>query len=127
MKFQLQTAIGVGSKINSYAAKAATCTTNGHSAYTKCTGCGLTTGYTEYKATGHIKGPAATCITDQICTKCKVVIQARTGHDYSDTPTSYNKNVNGHTPIYKCTNCTSTKSDPQEAHTVNSYTDNGII
>ena len=47
-----------------------------------------------------------------------MVIQARTGHDYSDTPTSYNKNVNGHTPIYKCTNCTSTKSDPQEAHTV---------
>ena len=133
--------------------KAASCTADGWSSYTKCGYCSYcatekkvipATGHTKgpaatcttaqkctvcnaiiTNATGHTKGPAATCITDQICTKCKVVIQARTGHDYSDTPTSYNKNVNGHTPIYKCTNCTSTKSDPQEAHTVNSYTDNG--
>ena len=133
--------------------KAASCTADGWSSYTKCGYCSYcatekkvipATGHTKgpaatcttaqkctvcnaiiTNATGHTKGPAATCITDQICTKCKVVIQARTGHDYSDTPTSYNKNVNGHTPIYKCTNCTSTKSDSQEAHTVNSYTDNG--
>ena len=133
--------------------KAASCTADGWSSYTKCGYCSYcatekkvipATGHTKgpaatcttaqkctvcnaiiTNATEHTPGPAATCITDQICTKCKVVIQARTGHDYSDTPTSYNKNVNGHTPIYKCTNCTSTKSDPQEAHTVNSYTDNG--
>lgn len=99
MKFQLQTAIGVGSKINSYAAKAATCTTNGHSAYTKCTGCGLTTGYTEYKATGHVKGPAATCTTSQICNKCGKVLQAAYKHNYSPATCTKPK---------KCTRCGAT-------------------
>ena len=82
--------------------KAASCTADGWSSYTKCGYCSYcatekkvtpATGHTKgpaatcttaqkctvcnaiiTNATGHTKGPAATCITDQICTKCKVVI-----------------------------------------------------
>ena len=147
------TTIKSHSKLTTIPGKAATCTQTGYTESKKCVACGLVTtqaktinalghskgpsatcttaqtctrcSQTITKALGHTKGPEATCISDQTCTRCRIVLKAKTGHSYGPTPTAYNQNVNGHTPIYKCKNCSSTKYDSQEAHTINSYSDNG--
>ena len=105
-----------GSALGHSEGPAATCTTA-----QKCTRCGETI----KAALGHTEGPAATCTSDQICTKCGTVLKAKTGHSYSSTPTSYNSNANGHTAVYKCQNCSATKTDAQVAHTVDTWNDNG--
>ena len=105
-----------GSALGHSKGPSATCTTA-----QKCTRCGEII----QAALGHTNGPAATCTSDQICTKCGIVVKAKTGHSYSSTPTSYNSNANGHTAVYKCQNCTETKTDAQAAHTVDTWNDNG--
>ena len=86
-----------------------------------CVNCGDKLGL----ALGHQPGAAATCTSDQICSRCFAVLEAKTGHSWGSTPTSYNSNANGHSAVYKCKNCTATKTDTQVAHTVGTWTDNG--
>ena len=86
-----------------------------------CVNCGDKLGL----ALGHQPGAAATCTSDQICSRCFAVLEEKTDHDYSSTPTSYDSNANGHSAVYKCKNCTATKTDAQVEHTVGTWTDNG--
>ena len=58
--------------------KPVTCTEDGLRTYT-CS-CGI--GYTEViPASGHTPGPEATCISDQVCIKCGMVLDEKLGHD----------------------------------------------
>lgn len=61
--------------------KAPTCTEEGYTDYTKCSGCGEEQGKEVIPATGHQNGAAATCESAQTCTVCSAVIAPALGHD----------------------------------------------
>ena len=96
--------------------KAATCTANGTKTY-KCTrsGCSGTTTDT-IKALGHSWGAAATCKTNQKCTRsgCTAVKQSALGHSWdAGTVTKAATCTAKGTKTFKCTRsgCTETKAE----------------
>ena len=61
-----------------------TCTTDGHTAYERCTSCGKTvSAYEELPATGH-SWNAATCTDPKTCSICGATEGSVLGHDYVD-------------------------------------------
>ena len=55
-------------------------------------------------ASGHVPGPAATCTTPQLCTKCGAVLENALGHDYQEEVTAPTCEGMGHT-TYTCSRC----------------------
>lgn len=80
-----------------------TCTQQGYTTH-ECTRCQDTYVDTYVPEKGHFPGTAATCTTDQTCTVCGIVLEAKLGHDYKSTVTPPTYIEQGYT-TYTCTKC----------------------
>ena len=104
----------------------ATCTEAGIKTYT-CTVCGYVE-TEEQEALGHIEGDAATCITDQICTRegCGAVLTEKLGHDFTEQDESVCTLANaGNCQTYKTyyIDCSRCDQDSTEIWTSTTYGD----
>ncbi len=100
-------------------AVAATCTTDGHSAYVKCKNCSVTTAITVYPATGHtmvdVAGKDSTCTEDgytayKVCSVCgekeSYEVIPATGHKWVDVAAKpATETEDGYTAHKACSVC----------------------
>ena len=82
-----------------------TCVTNGYTTYS-CH-CGYSYVADERAALGHTPGADATCIDDQSCTVCGVVLEESRGHDYDVVVIAPDCENDGYTN-YVCSLCSDT-------------------
>lgn len=95
-----------------YAAKEATCTQYGNTAFTFCVDCGkiITEGFKATAVKAHTPNAAATCFSGQSCTVCGKVIAEALDHDFEATNIIQPDCTNGGEIQYKCSLCGETKA-----------------